>query len=232
MQEGACGVACRVCVGGPIWQIHVNPQCRRWSPTWVWRAIGTWQLKLVAIVHMREMMMDSSEATMNASLGMERECKFKDWWRRWSFRLQGVHRRDEDDNALRFWLWWTIWVQQGENNEMASPSMTSGEQRQGGCHYNRCLGDQGANDKGKMVDDGQSKDSGGGMLVENCFNAENMATNRCILASLERELQAAFKFEDDKVRLVNSVWLVRILLGRLLRERTTLGRAIKQFAKF
>ena len=70
------------------------------------------------------------------------------------------------------------------------------------------------------------------MLVENCFNVENSATDRRILASLERELQAAFRFEDGNGRLVNSLWVVRILLGRLIQERTALGRAINQFAKF
>ena len=42
----------------------------------------------------------------------------------------------------------------------------------------------------------------------------------------------AFRFEDSNERLVNSVSVVRILLGRLLCEQTALGRAIKQFAKF
>ena len=83
-----------------------------------------------------------------------------------------------------------------------------------------------------MVNDGQSRDSGGGMLAENFLNTENMAMDRRILASLERELQTAFRFEDDNGRSLNSVWVVRILLGRLLREWTTLGREIKQFAKF
>ena len=82
------------------------------------------------------------------------------------------------------------------------------------------------------MDEGRSRDSGGGTLAKNCFNAENLATERRILTSLERELQVAFRFEDGNERLVNSVWVVRILLGRLLRECTALGRSIKQFAKF
>lgn len=82
------------------------------------------------------------------------------------------------------------------------------------------------------MDEGQSKESGRGTLVKNCFNAENSATNWRILASLERELQAAFRFEDGNGKLVNSVWVVRIVLGRILQERTALGQAIKQFTKF
>lgn len=54
------------------------------------------------------------------------------------------------------------------------------------------------------------------MLAKNHFNAENSATDRRILASLERELQVAFRFEDGNERLVNSFWVVKILLGRLL----------------
>ena len=115
---------------------------------------------------------------------------------------------------------------------MASPSLPSGEQRRGGYHCSICMGENQWDDTGKSVDEGQSRECGGGTLVENCFNAENSATDRRILASLERELQAAFRFEDDNGRLANSVWVVRILLGRLLQERIALGQAIKQFAKF
>ena len=53
------------------------------------------------------------------------------------------------------------------------------------------------------MEEGQSRDSGGGMLAENCFNAENSVTDWCILAILERELQVAFRFEDNIGRLVN-----------------------------
>lgn len=70
------------------------------------------------------------------------------------------------------------------------------------------------------------------MLAENCFHAENTASDHRILASLEQELQVAFRFEDGNGRPLNSVWVVCILLGRLLCERTMLGRVIKQFAKF
>ena len=56
-----------------------------------------------------------------------------------------------------------------------------------------------------MVDEGQSRDSGGGTLAENCFNAENSTTDRHILAGFERELQVTFRFEDDNERLANSV---------------------------
>lgn len=71
---------------------------------------------------------------------------------------------------------------------MASPSLASGEQRRGGCHCSRCVSASLVDDNGKAVEDGQSRDSGGGMLVENYFHAENTTIDHHILASLEREL--------------------------------------------
>ena len=69
-------------------------------------------------------------------------------------------------------------------------------------------------------------------MAESCYNAKNTATDRRILARLERELQVTFQFEDGNGKPVNSLWVVHILPGRLLRKRTALGHAIKQFAKF
>ena len=69
-------------------------------------------------------------------------------------------------------------------------------------------------------------------MAKNCFHVENTTTDCRIFASLERELQAAFQFEDDNGRQVNLIWVVRILLGRILRERTALARAIRQYTKF
>lgn len=47
-------------------------------------------------------------------------------------------------------------------------------------------------DKGKMVEDVQRRESREVTLVENYYNTENTATNRQILAHLERELHEAF----------------------------------------
>ena len=82
------------------------------------------------------------------------------------------------------------------------------------------------------MDEVQSRETGGGTLAESCFNAENSTSDRRILASLEKELQVAFRFADGNGDPANSVWVACILLGRLLREQTTVGRAIKLFAKF
>ena len=94
---------------------------------------------------------------------------------------------------------------------MESTSMAPDERRRGGCHCSRCVGETTLAEKGKVAEEEQSRDSGEGTLAENCFHAENTTTDRRILASLERELQAAFRFEDSNGRQVNSVWVVRIL---------------------
>ena len=67
--------------------------------------VGTWQLKFVAKVHVRERVVASSRVAMNATLGKEQECEFKDGWRMWSFCFQGVHCREGDDSVWRLWLW-------------------------------------------------------------------------------------------------------------------------------
>ena len=87
-------------------------------------------------------------------------------------------------------------------------------------------------DKGKVVEDMQSRESREVTLAENCYNAKNSATNRWILAHLEWEPQATFRFEGGEGQSFSSLWVVLILLGRLLHEWTALGHAIKQFSKF
>ena len=53
---------------------------------------------------------------------------------------------------------------------------------------------------------------------------------------LERELEATLTFEhsdgEDSGLKVQPVWITRILLGRLLRERQALGWAVKMYAQF
>ena len=115
---------------------------------------------------------------------------------------------------------------------MAKNSVAPKERRRGGCHCSRCVGEMGQEDKGKIVEDVQSKESRKVALEESYYNMKNTATDRRILAHLEKELQVAFCFEDGNGRPVNYLWVVHILLGRLFHERTALGRAIKQFAKF
>ena len=61
---------------------------------------------------------------------------------------------------------------------------------------------------------------------------ENSTGERRVIANLEKEMQAAFNFAIGGEDPDNSIWIVRILLGRMTRERTTIGRAIKSLAKF
>ena len=53
---------------------------------------------------------------------------------------------------------------------------------------------------------------------------------------LERELETALAFEhsdgEDNSLKIQPVWTMRILLGRLFRERKVLGKAVKQFTRF
>lgn len=153
----ACDVVCRVCGEGPTWHTRVNPQCRRGQPTSVWKVDGTRHLKLVVPVQSRVRDLDSNKAALNAALGKVRTGKHKGWQRRQNSKFQVVHCRARNDRAWRLQLWWPPWAQQTEIRVIASLSMPSGEQRQGGCHCSRCLGDQQWDDKGKMVDEGRAE---------------------------------------------------------------------------
>ena len=70
------------------------------------------------------------------------------------------------------------------------------------------------------------------LLAENFYIAKNSIVDYRILVHLERELQTTFWLDNGNGLLVSSLWVVRILLGRLLYERTTLGHTIKQYTKF
>ena len=52
------------------------------------------------------------------------------------------------------------------------------------------------------------------------------------MANLEKTMQAALSFAGGGEESDNSLWIVHILLGRMIRERTEIGRAIKSLAKF
>ena len=53
---------------------------------------------------------------------------------------------------------------------------------------------------------------------------------------LERELETALAFEhsdgEDNGLKIQPVWITRILLGRLFRERKALGKAVKLYTRF
>lgn len=223
IQIEACEGVCKACVGGPIWHTHVIPQGRGQSPTWTRMVGGIGHRQLMAPVQSREGAMDSSKSTLNAALGTVRTCKHKVRWRTQNSECHTIYCRAANNKKWILWWRWPSWVQQADFSQnwsrvMASPSLPLGKQRHGDCHCSRCLGEHHWDDKGKSVDEGQSRDSRGGMLVENCFNAENSATDRRILAILERELQVAFRFDDDSGRLVNLVWWSESCQGDSSRE--------------
>lgn len=74
--------------------------------------------------------------------------------------------------------------------------------------------------------------SGEANMAERCYNTKNSTAERQTLSRMERELDVAFRFEQGGGQGASPVWVMRILLGRLLKERMALGRAIKQYAKF
>lgn len=105
---------------------------------------------------------------------------------------------------------------------MASPIIRSEGNRWGGCHCNKCVG----------TEEAQSREMGSGSLAENSFAAKNSVEERRTMANLEKTMQAALSFASGGEEPDNSPWIVHILLGRMIRERTAIGRAIKSLAKF
>ena len=52
------------------------------------------------------------------------------------------------------------------------------------------------------------------------------------MTNLEKTMQAALSFMGGGEEPDNSLWLIRILLGRMIRERSEIGTGIKALAKF
>jgi hypothetical protein len=69
-------------------------------------------------------------------------------------------------------------------------------------------------------------------LAKQCFVAKNSAEERRIMVNLEKNMQAALSFARGGEEPDNSPWIIRILLGRMIRERTEIGKAIKALEKF
>ena len=66
---------------------------------------------------------------------------------------------------------------------------------------------------------------------EHWFTMETSPAERRVLFRLEKELEATLLFEHGGSCRANPLSVTRILLGRLFRERLSLGRAVKSFAK-
>lgn len=217
---------------GPSWHTCAIIPRGRWLPTWPRTTKGKWKQYWAVTVHAKRGSVGSSEVTLNTVLENEQGSYILDGWHMWSYSPAGIQHCTGGKGVWSIWWQCVLGSQQEENYGMAENSATPREWHKGGCHISRCVGETGPEEKGKTVEEVQSRDSGETTLAKSCYNTKNTATDCCILARLERELQALFWFEDGNGKPVNFLWVVRILLGRLLHERTTLDRAIKKFAKF
>ena len=115
--------------------------------------------------------------------------------------------------------------------EMVGRSPLSREGSREGCHYSRCGGGRVAGGSGKEAWEVQSPRGGGENPGERWFNLENSYAERCSLLRLKRELDASLIFEHGGGQRASQLWVTRILLGRLFRERLVLGRGVKMYAK-
>lgn len=52
------------------------------------------------------------------------------------------------------------------------------------------------------------------------------------MANLEKTMQAVLSFAGGGEESDNSPWIVRILMGRMIRERSAIGKVVKSLAKF
>ena len=109
------------------------------------------------------------------------------------------------------------------------------EDNREGCHCSRCGG---RSDSGSSREHAFNKplleefDEQG----EAWFKQENSVAERRSMLRLERDLEAALHYEhsdgEDSGSKVHSIWITRILLGCLFRERQALGMAVKMYAHF
>ena len=106
---------------------------------------------------------------------------------------------------------------------MEECSLTTRESHRGGFHCSRCVGDRGTESKGKEVEEIQGMGSGEANLAKRCYNTKNFVMECRTLSRLEHELDAAFRFEQEGGKGASPVWVTRIRLSRLLKERMALG---------
>lgn len=152
----------------------------------------------------------SNAEAFTVALGVEQMGKHKKRRMRWSAQRFFVCCRGTfDRKRVSRWWWQLRALQMGfsaiGSGPMATSSMRSDEQHHGGCHCSKCLGGYKWEEKGKATDEAQRRETGGGTLVESCFNVENSGIDRRILANLEKELQAAFRFADGNGEPANSI---------------------------
>ena len=95
----------------------------------------------------------------------------------------------------------------------------------------RCRGGRGPGSAGKEEEEVNSTTRDEVSPGEQWFNQETSMVERRALFCLEKELEATLKFEHGRRQQASPLWVTRILLGCLFRERLALGQAVKAFAK-
>lgn len=127
----------------------------------------------------------------------------------------------------RCWLAWKL-----RKRKMVASSFRSEGRRWGGCHCRKCISVSQQESNGNEDEEIQSRTAKSGSLAENCYVVENSAEERRIMANLEKTMQVALSFASGGEEPENSLWIVQILLERMIRERTEIGKVVKALAKF
>lgn len=121
------------------------------------------------------------------------------------------------------------------DQSMSRNSPVSMEDSRDGCHCSRC-GGRSVGGLSKEHAFSTPLTGGANDLGEAWFRNENSTVERKSLMRLERELEAALSFEhgdgEDGGPRVHPIWITRIFLGCLFRERQALGKAVKLYARF
>lgn len=96
----------------------------------------------------------------------------------------------------------------------------------------KCKGRRGPGSVGKEEEEVNSTVCDEVIPRERWFNQETSTVEQRDSFRLEKELEATLGFEHGRRQQASPLWVTRIMLGRLFKERLDLGRAIKAFAKF
>ena len=101
------------------------------------------------------------------------------------------------------------------------PLFREGSTERGNC--SRCRSGHGPGGTGKEAEEVYPISSGEVNLGECWFNMETMSAERHALFRLEREMDATLMFEHGGGKKASQLWVTRILLDKLFRERMALG---------
>lgn len=114
---------------------------------------------------------------------------------------------------------------------MAGKSPLSREGSREGHLSSRLGGDRGVGGFGSADAEERTNGQGEEDPGERWFLQENSRAEIRILTRLEDDLNSSLLFEHGGGQRANPLWIARILLGCLARERLALGRVVEVFAK-